>query len=87
MPDHERKSIHNKPWLIYVSYEKKGKEILDDYQLSATTRAGGMNKAHDRMIEDGGTNRSIDGIHELTKAFRENEASMLSGGGRGRAEQ
>ena len=63
-------------WLIYGSYMKNGKEILVDYQLSAKTRASGMNKAHDRMIADGGTNRSIDGIYLIDDEFRRREASM-----------
>lgn len=57
---------------------------MDEYQLSAKTKADAMNKAMDRMAADGGTNRHIDGIHLMDKEFKRREASFSADGSRGR---
>lgn len=77
MPAHERKSIQKKSWILYVSYEKDGKEVLTDYQLSAISKADAKNNAMGRMAAAGGKNRHIDEIHLIDEKFKQHEAEMV----------
>lgn len=69
-------------YLLYVSFEHKGKEILTDYQITAETRASAKNAAIERMVKSGGKKRSIDEIHLMDETFKRREKELSAHEGR-----
>ena len=67
-------------YLTYVSYLKDGKEVITDYMITAANRVDVKNKAMKRMAKAGGTQRYIDEVILMDKAFYRREKSFCHEG-------
>ena len=65
-------------YLTYVPYLKDGKEVITDYTITAANLVDVKNKAMERIASAGGTQRYIDEVILMDKAFFEREKSFCN---------